>query len=113
MYTEDGQVSAMIGFGKTVLNLRTARNLSQGQLGKKVGVTRSAIRSYEAGDRLPSLDSLVALSRALGVTTDYLLGLSADKEDLLDVSGLTPEQITAIDAVVENFRQCNQPRETD
>lgn len=83
--------------------LRNERNLSQAQLAKKIGVTDSTIGLYESGARLPSLASLVALARALGVTTDYLLGVSMERSELLDVSGLTPEQIESLELIAENY----------
>lgn len=93
--------------GETVRLLRTERNLSQARLAKKVGVKRSTIALYELDERLPSLTSLIALSRALGVTTDYLLGVSKDRSASLDVSGLTVQQIDSLDYIIENYRECN------
>ena len=65
------------------------------------------IALYESGERLPSLSALIKLSRVLGVTTDYLLGVSSDKASFLDVSGLTPKQIESLDLIIENYRECN------
>ena len=97
----------MLPVGDNLRTLRNERNFSQEQLGKKIGVTRSMIALYESGERLPSLSALIKLSRALGVTTDYLLGVSNDKTSFLDVSGLTPKQIESLDLIIENYRECN------
>lgn len=97
----------MLPVGENVRALRDERNLSQGQLAEKIGVTRATIATYESGNRLPSLFKLIRLSRALGVTTDYLLGVSKAKDAFLDVSGLTPKQIESLDAIIENYRECN------
>lgn len=97
----------MLPTGDIIRALRNERNISQEQLGKKIGVTRSMIALYESGERLPSLSALIELSRALGVTTDYLLGVSQEKGTFLDVSGLTPKQIDSLDAIIENYRECN------
>lgn len=93
--------------GDKLRTLRNERNLSQDRLAKKVSVTRASIATYESGNRLPSLYVLVRLARALGVTTDYLLGVSSDKTSFLDVSGLTPKQIESLDLIIENYRECN------
>lgn len=82
----------------------TKQILSQRQLAKRVGVNASTIALYETGDRLPSLQRLIDLSRALGVTTDFLLGLSKQKDHFLDVSGLSPSQIASLEQIVENYR---------
>ena len=42
------------------------------------------------------------------MTTDYLLGVSGEKAELLDVSGLTPRQIDSLDLIIENYRECNR-----
>ena len=70
----------MTQMGNKLRNLRNERNLSQAQLAKRIGVTSSTVALYETGDRLPSLPRLIALSRSLGVTTDYLLGVSKQKD---------------------------------
>lgn len=97
----------MLLMGDIIRALRNERNFSQEQLGKKIGVTRSMIALYESGERLPSLSALIKLSRALGVTTDYLLGVCSDKTSFLDVSGLTPKQIESLDLIIENYRECS------
>lgn len=98
----------MLPTGDIIRALRNERNISQERLGKKIGVTRSMIALYESGERLPSLSALIELSRALGVTTDHLLGVSQEKGTYLDVSGLTPKQIDSLDAIIENYRECNR-----
>ena len=98
----------MIPLGEIIGKLRYERNLSQAQLAKKVGLkSSSTVAAYELGTRFPSLNTLIELSRVFGVTTDYLLGLSEEKETLLDVSGLTPRQIESLDLIIENYRACN------
>lgn len=65
--------------------LRTAREhrqLSQSELADKTGLLPSAISHFETGRRSPSFANLKALSDALKVTTDYLIGRS----DSMDMS---------------------------
>ncbi len=95
----------MTQMGNKLRNLRNERNLSQAQLAKRIGVTSSTVALYETGDRLPSLPRLIALSRSLGVTTDYLLGVSKQKDCFLDVTGLTQKQIESLEAIIENYRE--------
>lgn len=98
-----------IPFGEIIGKLRYERKLSQAQLAKKVGLkSSSTIAAYEQGSRFPSLSTLIQLSRVFGVTTDYLLGVSDEKAELLDVSGLTPRQIDSLDLIIENYRECNR-----
>ena len=53
--------------------LRIRAGMSQAVLAERLHVSPSTIGSYEQGRREPSCAMLVALSDALGVTTDYLL----------------------------------------
>ncbi len=57
--------------------LKAARKkcgLTQSELGKLVGVGKSAICSYEKETRNPSLDTIIEFIYCLGVSSDYLLG---------------------------------------
>lgn len=94
----------MIPLGKIIRILRDEHHLSQQQLAQKIGVTKSTVGLYESGDRFPSLPTLIALSRSLGVSTDYLLGLDKQKQYYLDISDLTPKQINSVNLIIENYR---------
>lgn len=48
--------------------------ITQSELAKKAGVTRAAMCRYESGERIPTLDTAVRLSRALGINLDQLAG---------------------------------------
>ena len=64
-------VGAMIG--PRIAALRRERGMSQAELAASIGLSPSALGMYEQGRREPSADTMVALARALGVTTDFLL----------------------------------------
>lgn len=97
----------MIPLGEILGRLRTEMHLSQKQLAQKVGVSSSMIALYETGSRFPSLPVLIELSRALGVSTDYLLGVSTHEDKFLDVSDLSHQQVISLQLVVENYRTLN------
>ena len=59
--------------GKRIAWLRHRKGLTQEALGKKLGLSASAIGMYEQGRREPSISILISLARELGVTMDYLL----------------------------------------
>jgi transcriptional regulator with XRE-family HTH domain len=64
-------------FGERLKEARTDRKLSQATLGSRVGVSYVTINHYEQNKTAPSIDKLVAIANALGVTLDWLCG----KED--------------------------------
>lgn len=53
--------------------LRKKRKLSQARLAELVGVEQPTIQRWETGKRMPDLDNLDALAKALGVTPGSLL----------------------------------------
>jgi ribosome-binding protein aMBF1 (putative translation factor) len=61
-------------FAERLQAARQLRKLSQSELATKSGLQPSAVSHFETGRRAPSFDNLKALSIALEVTTDYLLG---------------------------------------
>lgn len=94
----------MLPIGDIIRSLRNGQNLSQEKLARKIGVNKSTITLYENGTRMPSIRKLIALSKALGVTTDYLLGLNNGENTYLDVTGLTPKQIESLNLIIANYR---------
>ena len=50
--------------------------VSQRELAQKCGVNESLISRFLSGARLPRIDTLVKMAKALNVSTDYLLGIS-------------------------------------
>ena len=59
--------------------LRIAKNMSQKQVAKLVGVDPSTISTYENATRAPSYPVLIRLSKVYGVSVDYLLGVEREK----------------------------------
>ena len=56
-----------------IRQLRQELGLTQEELGKKIGQTKSNISKYETGALEPGIDTLKMLSEIFGVTLDYLL----------------------------------------
>ena len=52
---------------------RKKAGLSQEELAAQVGVSRQAVSKWELGDAVPEVGKLLALAKAFGVTTDWLL----------------------------------------
>lgn len=64
----------MDDFGERLRKLRVAENLTQGQLGEKLGVVPSTIGKYEkVPNSYPSVEVLIKLSDFFHVSLDYLL----------------------------------------
>lgn len=54
--------------------IRIERGISQEEIAKAIGVSRSTYTNYELGNREPSLTILVKICDFFDVSADYLLG---------------------------------------
>ena len=59
--------------GKRLKQLRVAKRMSQAALAKWAGLTREYVNKLEAGKQDPSLTTMSALAKALGVPVAKLL----------------------------------------
>lgn len=66
-------------FGEKIRNLREDAELNQTELALAINVTQRKISYIECGKYEPSLSDIVALCKFFGVTADYLLGLTNEK----------------------------------
>ena len=58
---------------------RARRGISQSELAKRVGVSESLVRAWEAGKATPSGPALLCMSSIFDCTTDYLLGRTNER----------------------------------
>lgn len=59
---------------QVILQLRTAKGLSQEELAAKVYVTRQAVSRWETGETVPNTETLKLLSQLFDVSINTLLG---------------------------------------
>ena len=62
--------------GERLRKARIARGCSVQELAPLVSLRPNYLHEIERGSKLPSLDSLRRLCRVLGVTSDWVLGLT-------------------------------------
>lgn len=80
---------------KIIKQLRLEKGLTQEELGKVIGVQKSAIRKYESGAvENMKRSSIQKLANFFGVSPSYLMGL--DDKDNDDSLITTPNTIIAI-----------------
>ena len=85
--------------------LRTKSNLSQKEAANRLGISPSIVSSYETGERAPSTENLLALSRLYRCSTDYLLGNNIQSGRIvLDANGLSDAQVRALQALIETMK---------
>lgn len=95
----------MVNFGNVLKELRMNAEMTQTELAKRLGITKSVVSYYELQERTPSPDVLIRLAGIFHITTDYLLGI--DNRKMIDVSDLTDDDIKLLLITIETLRKKN------
>ncbi len=82
--------------------LREKKGLTQTELAKQLGITRSGVNAWEMGISVPSTQYIVYLAQFFGVSTDYLLGV--ENSAVVSVAGLNDREIAAVVEIVQCLR---------
>lgn len=85
--------------------LREKQMVTQAELSKKLGITRSSVNAWEMGISVPSTQYIVELAAIFHVSTDFLLGLNDSAT--ISVSGLTDSDTFLVTQLVEHLRDKN------
>ena len=78
-------------FGKRIVELRKKRGLTQAELARSIGISRSALSLYEIEKREPDIDTLGKLSTLFEVPVGYILGKEQEITDYANYTMDTPE----------------------
>ena len=85
--------------------LREQLGLTQSDLAKKLGITRSSVNAWEMGISVPSTQYVVELAGIFKVSTDYRLGVQNTAS--VSVDGLSETDVQLVNAVINHLRQKN------
>jgi transcriptional regulator with XRE-family HTH domain len=69
--------------------------LSQSEFCRKIGVPQTSYSGWEGGSKSPSANVIVQISNEIGVSADYLLGLSDNRKGVI-VNVPSPETLAEI-----------------
>ena len=78
----DGNLDGFMGDA-----LEKVNKMSQEELGRRVGRSKSVISSYENNIKIQPLDVLVEIALVFNVSLDYLVGI--DKKEMISANGLS------------------------
>lgn len=81
---------------------REENGMTQAELAKRLGITRSSVNAWEMGISTPSTQYLLELSRIFKVSTDYLLGISTDA--CISTEGLSNKDIKLVYEIIEHLK---------
>ena len=82
--------------------LRESRGMTQAELARQLGITRSGVNAWEMGLSVPSTQYVVDLALFFTVSSDFLLGI--DSSFTLNVEGLSDDDICMLRALIERLR---------
>ena len=91
---------------------------TQKDLANKLGVAQATVSDWINGEKLPSMDTALEISEKLDCCVVWLLTGKGQKSqnglpylrDVIDVTHLTPEQLTLIKGMIAQFEQTNPPK---
>lgn len=86
--------------------LRQENDMTQSDLARILGITRSSVNAWEMGISVPSTQYIIEMSRIFHVSTDYIMDV--DTYATLSIKGLDDDEIRMVHALIEHFR--NKPR---
>lgn len=97
----------MVEFSTRLKQAREKAGLTQAQLAQAVKVSTQSISAYEkvgVKGKTPSLDTAAAIARELGVSLDYLSGLSDSAKPQVEFRDLS--DVVAYLKVLTNYFEC-------
>lgn len=89
--------------------LREQKGLTQADLARQMGITRSSVNAWEMGISVPSTQYIVELSNIFKVSTDYLLGV--ERSASISVAGLTEKDVQYVQGLIAHLEEKNKNRD--
>lgn len=82
-----------------ISELRNRFGITQSELAKRLGVTRSSVNAWELGFATPQLKHVVEMSKIFGTTVDGILNVSP--KVIVDISDLSEKEQQAVFSIVD------------
>ncbi len=83
--------------------LREQNDLTQTDLAKRLGITRSSVNAWELGISVPSTQYIVELAQIFKVSTDHLL--CVDNTATISVEGLSEKDVQLVNSIILHLRE--------
>ena len=86
--------------------LRTKHNMTQNDVAKELGITRSSVNAWEMGISVPSTQYIVELALLFKVSSDYLLEIPG--HSFINADDLSENEVSVIIEIIVCFREKNK-----
>ena len=94
-------------FNERLRAIRKEKGLTQAELAEKAGIAVNSVRLYEAGARLPKLDTIARMAVAMGLTANDLMAGQWGKFDGIFLSDEEFQQDDREAQLIYHFRTLN------
>ena len=92
-----------------ISELRNQFGITQSELAKRLGVTRSSVNAWELGFATPQLKHIVEMSQIFGTTVDGILNISS--KVVVDISELSAKEQQAVFNIVDCLKAQHDTKE--
>ena len=89
-----------MSFGENLKNIRKQRGITQEELAEILGVSRQAVSKWESDGGYPETEKLIAISKQLNISIDYLLNDASVMEKKEEV-----EEKSVVYATLEDVKK--------
>ena len=98
----DVMSKGLLLLAEKIKSIREQLGMTQAEVARKLGLTRSSINGWEMGLSVPSTQYIVELAKLFNVSTDYLLGM--EQGAVLNIDDLTEKEVSVFIDLVACFR---------
>lgn len=89
-----------------IKGLREQHGLSQPELAKKLGVSRTSVSGWEQGVNCPNAACLIEMSRLFHTTVDYILDI--DSSLVLKLDSFSDKEKTVLFSLIQYFDEARE-----
>ena len=109
-----------LDYARRLKELQTDKGIkTQIELSAWMGFSKSIISAWMRGEKIPSMDTALKIAALFDVCVEWLLTGKGQKSqndlpylrDVIDVTHLTPEQLTLIKGMIAQFEQVNPKKD--
>lgn len=93
----------LLNIANRIQYLRDKTGMTQTYLAKRLGISRSAVNSWEMSLSIPSLANFAEMAQIFHVSADYLL--SSSDRLLVDISSLSNEEREVVLKLISCFEK--------